>query len=363
MRVRRILTVAFLLLCGAGYVASQETIQGNQRKASVSAYNRRSGGVSIFSEFKSRLGKGSVTIRKSPFLYDEDLSGVDALFILSPTNEISVREASIIADYIDAGGTLVLGIHDLTGMVRSRNLLEVLKGGATIVEDPHFRNGQSVLLTPKQDLFVFKGGETYELYSSVLLDRTDCRGGGFECYAHEFTHGKGRVVMLAGLPFFGNVLVSRQANKQAALRLAERYGTVQIDEYHHFFTDRTFWSLLAKPSFSVPILGSILGALLLLAFGHSEFHERSSEGPRDEKPPRTLHGLGESIVFRVFEKPSAYPAILGRHREFLERLFPGRKKELEHARKRTLMRAIGQKEFLFEARRLLSLHRRWMRGE
>jgi hypothetical protein len=361
MRGRRALTVVLLILGGAAYFTAGRAVENKEKRASVSVYNRRAGGVSVYADFMNKVAKGSARLRKSPFLYVEDFEGSSAVVILSPTNEITAREGSVVADYVEAGGTLILGLHDPLSAQRARHLLENLKGGANIVEDTHFRNGQSVLLTPKADTFVFKAEETYELYSSVLLDRNECRGGNFDCYVKEFSHGKGKVVLLAGLPFFGNVLIGRYSNKQAALRMAAALPSVQIDEYHHFFTDQTIWNLMAKPAFSIPIIGSILGALLLLAFGHTEFHERSQDGGQVEKPPRTLHGLSESIVFRVFEKGSAYPAILRKHREFLARLFPGHRKDLA-ARERPA-HAPDQKQFLLEARRLLMFHKKWMKGD
>jgi hypothetical protein len=360
---RRAITVLLILLGGVAYVGTNRSLETKRKKASVSVYNRRAGGTSIYADFLNQVSPGSARLGKSPYLYSEDLEGAKALIILSPTNVITKREASVVADFVDAGGTLILGIHDQESQRQSGFLIEALGGNVTIVNDTRFKNGQSVLLSPKQDTFVFKAAETYEFYSSVLLDRSDCRGGNFDCYVYEVKHGKGKTILLAGLPFFGNVLIGRQANKEATLRLAAAYPKVQIDEYHHFFTDQTLWSLLWKPAFSIPILGGILGALLLLAFGHSEFHERSTTIGRTERPPRTLHGLNESIVYRVFEKPRAFPMIVGQHREFLARLFPGKKKELEKIGEKVRWNALGQREFLLVGRRFLASHRKWMKGE
>jgi hypothetical protein len=361
MKARRILTVVLVLAGVALYFGANAKIAGDQKRTSVSTYNKKAGGVSIFADLKNEMSRDSVKVRRSPILYSADLQGVASLLVLSPTTEISRHEANQIATYVDGGGFLVLSLHDKISEARVRHLLEELGAGVTVFEEPRFRNGQSILVSPKADFSFFKASETYELYSPVILERNECRGGGFECYAYEMTKGKGKALILAGLPFFGNVLIGRQANRVAALRLAGEFPSFQIDEYHHLFSDKTLFDLVRKPEFSLPILGSILAAILLFAFGHSPFHERSLQAVGDEKPARTLHGLSESMVYRVFESPRAFGAILAQHRDFLARVYPGRLKELAPGA------SIGahEKEFLTEGRRLLRLHKRWaeIRGD
>jgi hypothetical protein len=174
---RRWGVVGLLVLGAAGYLAASESIARTERKASVSVYNRRSAGVSIFAELKSQLRRGKAEIRRSPLLYADDLEGTDALAILSPTSPLTSREGEIVDEWVKEGGTLILGFHDRQTHSRAAGLLRALEAPVTVHPDTRFANGQSVLLSPKAPLFGFEPGESYELYSAVFLEHDACRGG------------------------------------------------------------------------------------------------------------------------------------------------------------------------------------------
>src|SRR6185295_18133050 len=114
MKRRQVVTLAIILLGAAAYFGTNQQIASNQRRASVSVYNRRSGGVSIFAEFMNRVTPKSATMRRSPLLYEEDLSSAHSFMLLSPTDDVTTREGELVADWVSEGGTLVISAHDVS---------------------------------------------------------------------------------------------------------------------------------------------------------------------------------------------------------------------------------------------------------
>ncbi len=169
-------------------------------------------------------------------------------------------------------------------------------------------SGERVLFEPQQQ---------YGFYSLIQFDRA-CEPHPLDCFAQHTKIGQGDVLLLLGLPLAANAMVEHLNNIDFTLALGHWAPRLLIDEYHHFFTHKTFRDLTARMDFTLPLGGMIVGLILFFLFGHSNFHERALRPVH----ARAYHELNENIVRKYLQDPSLANDAVDQQRQFLQRLFP-----------------------------------------
>lgn len=344
--------VIFLILYGlaADWAAKREIL------ANPTSLSRQSGGMSIFTEIKSAVRPDSTVLQRKPFLFETDFAGVDTVFILSPLAPLSPREAKLVSDQVKAGKNLVVSFHDEK---TSRNVAPLIAhlGIRTKWEaDKNFQNGKTESIESDYNSRFFREGERYEFYAYYRFQGNsgvDCRLSAMLCYVREEQVGLGTVLFFAGLPPFNNGLISKADNKSIAFRVAAWSGTSLIDEYHHFFTEKTMKDLWLDPRFLLPILGFVLGALLYFLFAHTELRSHLKRRSPAEIGRRSYHEFNREILISFFGTKGALENAVKKQALFLKHLFPDQSERID----RTLRQSSGQKdETLKTITRLILLH-------
>jgi hypothetical protein len=129
----------------------------------------------------------------------------------------------------------------------------------------NFENFAPVRITSTVNDWPFREGEVYEFYSRTRFHSPLCDKHPVHCYVRVAPWHKAQSVFLAGVPVFSNALLGREDNAKLALRLLYGRQRIYVDEYHHYFSERTWWDLVREPIFA--FAASCFGlALFLYAF-------------------------------------------------------------------------------------------------
>lgn len=354
----RLLAGILILIVFIFYEVTQYYVGEQAKLASVSGLGRSVMGVSIFYEWSNTLEPDSGNFLRHAFLKPHDLGKSKTIAILSPSAVVTDREARLVDEYVRKGGKLLISFHDDASFQSLYYLLKRFGIEISVAETERFTNGSPIVVTPVDDYLFFRKGEQYAFYSLKLLNTPQCSANSMACYVLEKAVGKGSVLLLAGLPFFSNGLIGKSDNADASLRLRDWAGGISFDEYHHFFSDRSFWDLIVNPAFSVPLFGMALLLILFFLFAHTRFHERHRE--RSElMPAQSVHEWNEGIVSSSLTNFSRAEA-LDLHYEYIERIF---RRTLPYSAEHQLiptpmMTGRSESEMLREGSKLISLHRK-----
>ena len=271
---------AFALSCAALVVLllswlAADWADRREIRANPTSLSRSMAGLSLFFDMKNAVYRDSARLHRKPFLFERDFDGFDSIFILSPLSPISDREGELIMKQVKLGKKLILSFHDEKTHAYLLPLIRHLGMVTTTSEDQDFKNGHAFEIESEMNSSISREGERYHVYSSSRMVAGNavagCQLTPLLCYFSETKVGDGTVLLFAGLPPFGNGLISRGDNRLLAFRLAEWSGRALVDEYHHFFTEKTMTDLWMDPRFLLPILGFVILALLYFTFAHTEF--------------------------------------------------------------------------------------------
>lgn len=348
--LRRFLPALLVVFAFILYLGLQFTAGRKEKYRSVTALSEGSSGMSIFFTLGSRLGEGRVRLLKEPLLKEGTLERTDLFMILSPRQPVSKREGELLRRYVEGGGTVLLSFHDEE---TRDNLIEGAVGlGVTLDtnEDENFSNGKTVTVAADHDEGLIETGKQYEFYSRLLL--ASCSSGGVSCYVSRTPIEKGVVYVMTGIPIFANSLIERSDNRSAAFSLLERYPAIAIDEYRHFFTEKSVADLLLEPLFFFPVFGLILLAVLFFLFGRINRNDVSL-GYGKEENSRSFHEMNEEILSGLVTKISSRYDLFDKHAAFLRTLFPTEITEIN----RVLESSRPGEKNLKTGAELLSLHR------
>ena len=288
-----------------------------EKLKAVTAFGRSATGTSAFHQWLIETKAAPAKLARKALLHETDL-GTEAYAILSPRSPVTARESKQLHAFVQKGGKLILSFHDIPTRKNLAHLVGVLGFSFSVQEAPAFENGKATVVEVEKDDLLFKKGEKIAFYSADQLGGFACALNSLGCFREIHEVGKGTVLLLAGLPFFSNGLIGLENNAAAALRLARWGNGIAFDEFHHFFSDRTWVDLLLNLSFSLPLLGLLLLLILFFVFGHTRFHQKQREVP----PPsaNSMHDWNEGIVTASVTNYSLAEA-MAFHRRSLQQIF------------------------------------------
>lgn len=352
----RLFLIGLVLVATLLYFWVGSATEHREKMSTVTIFGKGGGGVGLFYELLQRRSV-MTTVLQRPFLTKETFAGAHTVLLLSPSMRLSAREENQLLDFVSDGGTLFVSVHNRDSFLQLVPLLRKL-GLPTVVEDtPDFKNGAAQSSTNKEKIGPFNEKESYEFYSPIRFG--PCLE---SCFARTLKMGKGQVTLALGLPVFSNALIAKADNKNVAFRLASS-PHILVDEYHHFFSDRTFSDLLARPPFFLTMTGILTLLLLFFFFSYSSLSYPRNKSSRVERTGMGFHHLGESLLTSVIEKGDSDREALARHQSFLKKSALGAPPEFE-ARLKEIVPEITQvlpkNSFISKARRLVKLHQEWL---
>ena len=320
------------------------------KKNSVTALSSGSAGMSIFVELSKKFPENKTQILKRPVLSSPLLQDKDLLMFLSPHSNVSEREAKIIKEFVDNGGTLLLSFHNRETEINLKEFYKAFKIEGESEEDSHFVDGQTTQIPSTQANVLSDSTSPVSFYSALTF--SGCTNPSFDCYEKEFVSGKGKVILISGLPPFSNALILRDENRKTAFSLIHAYHKIIIDEYRHFYSDKTVWDLFFEPAFSLPIFGLIAMALLFFLYGAIGFEDllKGSEEPRFHRPS---HVFNERILSGLVQQTKAKADFIEGHALFLRNLFPHEQTMIDD-----VVRKSRSTQWLEGAKTLALLHKK-----
>jgi len=342
------LLAVVLVLAFLAYVwLSHISMQADKLRA-VTVYSRSNTSLSLFREWKEAATGHTVAINTKAFLFPEELSAFDGIMIASPRLPFSAKEAEILAAYVRQGGRLLISAHDLSTYHSLSRLFTALNIQDTVQDNPTFSNKQITEVVPDNATEMFEAGKAYGFYSLIRFTPDLCQAQTFACFAREVDIEQGKVLLTLGLPLPSNAMIGHLHNMDFTLAWGHWAPRLLIDEYHHFFTQKTWKDLWARADFAIPLAGMLAGLVLCFLFAHTPFHERPLAIPSS----RSYHEININIVRGFLRDSTMASDALETQRQFLLRLFPEHKQTIEnlsqHARQQLsrhtggLARAFGQ---------------------
>lgn len=361
MRKRRLVLVVLVVLFWLAWQSQSYYSDRRARLSSVTAHSTSATGMSIFQQLSERTKPGQARLHQVAFLDRNALEEVEDLAVYSPKKMFSPHEAQLVADFVEQqGGRLLLSFHNETTHAALSPLLSALEIPVPIEEDKEFRNNTAVLFSPPSGDGLFRSEEQYAFYSRWRMKGKDCSSDPWECYVKEQKAGRGEVLIFASFPPVSNALIPRADNAKLAFRLIERAESIAFDEYHHFFTDKTFADLLATPEFLLPLLGFLGIVLLFFVFGYSEYHETAMEAT-PPAPTSSHHRFYEKVVQGVIVRSHGLQEGIALQTAFMRRAFPRERGQID-AEERRLAEKYGdsgaERDLLAKAARFITLHRK-----
>lgn len=353
---RNRLAAGAVLALGALFLLSQWNLARQEKLSAATTFSHKSLGTSIFFDLITRLG-GSARTLSSPLLEELPYTGKETLALLSPSGFISKREAKLFANFVKRGGTLVLSAHQEVHRAALTELLAAFAFKTKLELIGNFENGHTREVKATHDRFPFAAGESYAFYGLFHLGA--CPTESIDCYFQEIPHGKGRVLLFASVPPFSNVLLQNGDNRKIAARLARGHSDWTFDEYHHYFSDRTFWDLMRRPAFGLTMVGIGLMLFLFFFFAHTPLHEKHLIPP-ERRRPVNFHQFNEHFVRAAVGRPGHSRDTLLQYYHFLARAFPEEAGAIEAEKQAHMsqanLEALSTAGLTKEANRVLHFH-------
>lgn len=349
-----------IVLLLVGYIFLSHQLEKSAQLSTTTVYGRKAIGISVFMDLINRLGGKAMDIQSS-FL-EKIPADLEAIAILAPQATITPREANLLRVFVEEGGTLILSAHTLEHTAQIQSILTTQLISVGFVEISDFKNRELLIAKPKADSLFFRKDESYAFYGLVQFN--GCEKGQLECHYRQFNVGQGRVHVFASVPPFANRLINQSDNGAAAIRMARIIPRIAFDEFHHFFSDRTFGDLMARPAFGITIVGIVLILMLFFLFAHTPLHEKHLIPP-PRKRPEGFHDFNERFIQGAIKKPSHYRENLTTYYDFLRRLFPESQAEITQEERTEFFKAsregLSESQFLSEATKILDLHHKLLK--
>ena len=150
------------------------------------------------------------------------------------------------------------------------------------------------------------------------------------------------------------MLIGRGANQETALLLSQVGGGIVVDEYRHFFSDRTLQDLLLLPSFSLPLGALVAGALAFFLFGYSTPPARISQS-RVTSSDTVYHAFSADVLRGLIERSGGRASAFERMQYYFLRRFPNHRDQIARDWRRIQDQELPE---LAQFRELISLHQR-----
>jgi hypothetical protein len=356
------------LLIGAGivltllYFGAQQLVSNKVRYTTVTAFSRGGTGTSFFFDLM-KAEPGSASLSQSVNLTAEELSGFTSVALFSPNTALSPLETTVIENFVREGRTLLVSAHNAEAFATVGPLLKQLHFGLSIKDNPAYVHSEPQTTRVSADSRWFKRQETYAVYSPIIFDDADCVRSDLECFVRVQPFGKGDIIVMLGLPLVNNLLITQKDNRQFAFRVGHALTPMLIDEYHHFFSDKTFWDMMKEPAFGLTMVGVFAIVLLFYIFAYTKFHE-TSLAPPPTINPGSYHDLGKSLVEQLLNDSRTFPTVLKNHEGFLRQAGRRDRHLLEQEladRAIDYSQAMTKEHLLKNAKVLITVHYEWLR--
>jgi hypothetical protein len=262
-----VLIIAAILLV---YVIGE---QQQEKVTSEAAVTRGSGALSLdrLTKFaESSEGDLKIHAWRKPTNFAQDLPAdqpsEQTLMFLGLRMRPSVREMKLLEEFLpQAERQIIFAGHDDPSEFIMENFAAAMGLRLDLRRNSNFENFAPVRITSTVNDWPFREGEVYEFYSRTRFLSPACQQHPVHCYIRVAPWHKAQTVFMAGVPIFSNAMLGREDNAKLALRILEGRRQVYVDEYHHYFSERTWWDLAREPMFA--FAATLFGlALLLYAF-------------------------------------------------------------------------------------------------
>jgi len=326
--------------------------------STTTSLGQRAPGTSVFFELINALG-GTAKTQQSPYLEAiPQTNASEAIAVLSPSAPFTEREGRLFSLFVEKGGTLLLSLHAPQHEDSTKALFRELGISPRFSEDPQFKNRNPIAVKANHTNAFFQAGESYAFYGLLQLE-DHCKSDPLACRFAEYSIGKGKVYLFASLPPFSNGLLAHADNRKLALRIAKIFPRMTFDEYHHYFSDRTFWDMMKRPAFGLTIAGIFIMLLLFFFFAHTPLHDKHLIPP-PRKRTSTFHDFNEHFLQTAIKKPAHYRDNLSQYYIFLKSLFPEARERIIVQQRRhdaeISNQAITQVGFLREVSKIIGFH-------
>ncbi len=362
-RARLIAIVSLILLAAWAGIAEHRVTQAKRLGLST-AYSAGPQGFSILYRLMNLAQDESAALQRVAVFTEDQLADRHALLILGPALPLSARETSILVGYVHKGGNIVLSFTEEKEVRMVEKLLSTADFALKIKTYPNFENGSVTRIKPADSRWIFEADRPYDFYSNVVFDQSACSVGAptLDCFLKQKQLGKGRIIALLGFPPFSNALIRRADNAAATLALVREYPRIALDEYRHFFTDKTLADLLMQPAFTLPIAGMIVGVILFFLFGHTDFGFSTAAATRartKRSESGSMHETNSLILQGFITRYGGASQGIGSQVQFMQKLFPDAAKRIGQMAGNN----DGRDGELASASRLIQLHRDLLREQ
>lgn len=265
----------FIVLLLAGYYYYyQVRLSTPQESKSLSSYSQGPLATFLASQYLKQSHDG-FSIRKSPLNLLEYNGKKEIILIMSPTRPLSALESSKLEAYVKAGGWVYASFHNRLIYQNLSSLIDKIGDFKGIRDWVYYKEGIARSLKINQETLLLKAGERINFYSPIHIDNG---GNNAESLYQEYSMGEGGIIFQSGIPIFSNALLPLDDNRLFLERLKERFESIIVDEYHHYY-QKTVGDLLLTPSFIFPIAFLLIVLVISLANVNLEQYLPQVENP------------------------------------------------------------------------------------
>ena len=140
----------------------------------VSSLSDNASGLSRLSASLQKGDKERVSVLGEPLLNIDQLANTSVLVMTSVIRDVGEHEASVIREYVENGGGLVLSYHSQGTKSRLANLLTEFDINFSVTESRTFKNKVIEKVQARKDGMFTRRGERYGIYSPFVFSDSDC---------------------------------------------------------------------------------------------------------------------------------------------------------------------------------------------
>lgn len=352
--INRIFLASTLILGTFCYYFLIQYQTSNKKYETITTFSSNATGMNVFYEIANRINPSKVEISKKAFFEDINVNKYSYVLILSPNQGISEREASIIKKYLNDGGNLILSILRKEELLLVEHLLKALELKIKTYPNENFTNQVPQEIKGSNLSSLISANESYSFYSGgSLIENNDSKAGIKDFYTVK-PIGKGHLHLMLGIPPISNLLITQSHNRQIAYRIIDSPGTILIDEYRHFFTEKTLTDLFLDPSFSIPLLGMALLVFIYLLFSNPHDLDNSHEIIPKETD---YHQLNSNLILGLWRSKGLLNEALVSQGHTLANKFPHRKNEFDEEILKLRKSDCTTSDTLISAEKIFRIHK------
>lgn len=247
---------------------------------SASVYDDGPGGASAMRRYVEAMGARTIVVQGDRFTVPDATS---VLFILGPSEGISVTDVATIRDFVFAGGTLVLASE--LG-IQEQRLLDLLGAGLGGFIAPGTRDVASITLAaPPVRRVAIDAGRVVTGGLPLIRDSAGARA----AVLTQVERGTGIAFVSGSLGPFINANLGSEDNGRLALALTraafQGRGAVAFDEYHHGAHPSS--SMLVVLERTWPGRALVFAGIAIFVYLVASGRRLGPPVPLDPRPPRS----------------------------------------------------------------------------